>query len=174
METHAVTASAIAGDRIARDRGQIDVGGNRRACIVKQSDPAHAVVRKTHRESALGNTGTMPHFGLGGSGAGQLSGLDLLAGLVHHPNGHVVGRGIALVKGDQVIALTAFTDDHHIAGGKKLPITDADVSRTGSVFNRNTIHDPHRRTRVAQQLHRRPITGILIASEFHHLQAEVK
>ena len=86
----------------------------------------------------------------------------------------MVGRGITLVKRDQIIALTAFTDNHHITGGEKLPVADADVSGTGSVFNRNAIHDPHRGARVGQQLHRGPIAGILIASELHHLQAEVK
>ena len=86
----------------------------------------------------------------------------------------MVGRGIALVKRDQIIALTAFTDDHHIARGKKIPIADADVSGASSIFNGNAIHDPHRCARVGQQLNCGPIAGILIARKLHHLQAEVE
>ena len=116
----------------------------------------------------------MPHFSLGGGGASQLGGLDLLAGLVHHANGHVIGCGLAFVKGDQIIALTAFTNHDHIACREKLPIADANVSRTGAVFDRDTIHDTHRNARVGQQLHRGPIAGTLIARKLHHLEAEIE
>ena len=86
----------------------------------------------------------------------------------------MIGCSLALVQGDQIIALTAFTNHDHIACGEKLPIADANIPSAGAVFDRDTIHDPHWSTCVGQQLHRGPIAAILIARELHHLEAEVE
>ena len=174
MEADAVATPTGTRDRVAGDRRQVDVGGDRGACVVEQSDPAHAVVGEAHREPALGDPGTMPHLALGGGGARKLGGLDLLAGLVHDPDNHVIGRGVSFVEAHQIVALAAFPDHHHVARGEEFPITDPDVAGTRPVLDRHAVDDAHRTAGVGHQLDGGPVTRILVPGEFHHLEAQIE